>query len=376
MSPTRNAEALVRAYRPLDAAAYLRTRGWSQAETAGDLYALWRKRSPNNEEYEVLLPLALQAPDLGRRVEELIDTVRLEERRPWEDVWEDLSSPYCDIVRARLLAQEDGRTLPLEDGAAAFQYARDLLLAAACSAWRPRAVFGPRKPDQALQFVRASRLGQTRPGSYVIKIITPLAEAGQRNGLSPEEDVPFSRRAVAFLATGLRAAVEGARASAASGSIEGLVNKTAAGVSANLCDALAGLDRIGRGIQFTFSWAAAQPPPPHLGTRFDISADAVIHLEEAARWFRKTATVEEVEFFGSVHKLEKVNNDVDLVTLVGTVNGERRAVRCHLEGEARGLATKAHHDRSPIVCTGDLVKEGKAYHLKNVRDLEVLEDEG
>src|SRR5260370_539870 len=62
---------------------------------------------------------------------------------------------------------DQGRTLPLEDGAAAFQYTRDLLLAAGCSAWKPRAVFGPRKPDQALRFVRAIQLGRTRPGSYV-----------------------------------------------------------------------------------------------------------------------------------------------------------------------------------------------------------------
>src|SRR5207237_6046455 len=111
------------------------------------------------------------------------------------------------------------------------------------------------------------------------------------------------------------------------------LEKTTAGVSANFCDALAGLDRIGHGIQFTISWAPAQQPPPDLGTRFDVSVDAVVHLEEAARWFRRTATLEEVEFFGSVHKLVKVNEDTDLITLIGTINGERRNVRCRVEGE-------------------------------------------
>jgi hypothetical protein len=262
VSATRNKNDLVRAYRPLDTAAYLRTRGWTQGETAGDRYSLWYKRSPKNEEFEVLLPMALQAPDLALRVAELIDTLHIEEQRPWEDVWEDLSSPYCDIVRARLLASEDGQTLPLEDGAAAFQYVRDLLLAAGCSAWKPRAVFGPRQPDQALQFVRAIRLGQMRPGSYVLKIITPLAEADGRTSLFAADDMPFPRRAMALLATGLQAVVEGVRASAVSGTIEELVNQTSAGVSANLCDALAGLNRIGRG-----SSSRSPGPRPSLRSR-------------------------------------------------------------------------------------------------------------
>src|SRR5207237_556325 len=163
-------------------------------------------------EFEVLLPMALQAPDLSRRIVDLIDTVRIEEHRPWQDVWEDLSSPYCDIVRARLLAHEDGLTLPLEDGAAAFGYTWDLLLAA----------------------------------------------------------------------TGLKAASQGVRESAASGKIEALTRKTTAGISANFCDALAGLNRISHGIQFTFSWAPAQPAAPDLRTHFDVSADAVVHLEEAS----------------------------------------------------------------------------------------------
>ena len=61
--------------------------------------------------------------------------------------------------------------------------------------------------------------------------------------------------------------------------------------------------------------------------------------------------------------------------LIGTINGERRTVRCHVEGETRRLVTKAHQDRSPVICTGDLAKEGKAYHLKNVREMEIVEGE-
>jgi hypothetical protein len=375
MRSTMRPAELVRAYRPLDTAAYLRTHGWNHIETVDDLFSIWKKRWPNKEEFEVLLPMALQAPDLPARIADLVETVRTEERRSWEDVWEDLSSPYCDIVRARLLANEEGVTLPLEDGAAAFQYARDLLLAAACSAWKPRAVFGPRKADQALQLVRAARLGQTRPGSYVIKIITSLIDSSQKSGLFPEDDVPYPRRAMTTLANALHAAIEGVRESAAGGKISVMEKRTTAGVSANLCDALAGLGRIGRGIEFTFSWAPAHSPPPDIGTRFELPVDAVVHLEQAARWFRQTATLEEVEFFGSVHRLVKVNDDTDLVTMIGAINGEPRTVRCHVEGETRRLVTKAHHDRSPIICTGDLVKEGKVYHLKNVREIQILDDE-
>ncbi len=51
-----------------------------------------------------------------------------------------------------------------------------------------------------------------------------------------------------------------------------------------------------------------------------------------------------------------------------------RSVRCKVDGENRSKFTKAHHDRSAIACTGELVKEGKSYHLKNPRNLEIHED--
>ena len=113
----------------------------------------------------------------------------------------------------------------------------------------------------------------------------------------------------------------------------------------------------------------------NIGNHFDVPVDAVVHLEEAARWFRQTATLDDVEFFGSIHKLVKVNDDVDEVTMIGAINGERRTVRSRVDGEMRKQITRAHHDRSPITCMGDLIKEGKGFYLKNVREMLIVEDE-
>jgi hypothetical protein len=55
------------------------------------------------------------------------------------------------------------------------------------------------------------------------------------------------------------------------------------------------------------------------------------------------------------------------VTLMGCAVGQFRKIYVELTDSEYGLAVKAYEQRSPVVCTGDLIKEDKAFLLKNSR---------
>jgi hypothetical protein len=55
------------------------------------------------------------------------------------------------------------------------------------------------------------------------------------------------------------------------------------------------------------------------------------------------------------------------VTLMGCAVGQFRKIYVELTDAEYSLAVKAYEERSPVVCTGDLIKEDNAFLLKNYR---------
>lgn len=68
---------------------------------------------------------------------------------------------------------------------------------------------------------------------------------------------------------------------------------------------------------------------------------------------------------GIVTKVEVENNQV---TVMGVVAGKLRKIRVDLDGPEYDLAVKAYQERVPVVVTGDFIKEGDAFVLKNPRN--------
>lgn len=378
MSHSVHGIAQLEAYRPLDAAAYLRTRGWEKVHEATNLYSIWMY-SEGKETYEVLLPLALNAPDLGRRVRELIETLTIQEGRTSGEILEDLSSSSSDVIRLRLLGGTSDHTLPLEDGSAAFQHTRDLLLAAACTAWRPKGLYGPRKPEEALDFIRRSRLAPSHAGSYVIKVIAPLVagdgSARQTPLFSSDDSDSFSRRTTMSLAIATQNALDAALETATTGQIESESSRIAGGVSANFCAALAGLCRIGNGLDLNVSWASALPPRKGLISRIRLSGDVVIHLEKLARNLRQSSELDDADFRGVVYRHTVNDEDTDEVILNGDLAGTPRSLRALVDGELRQRMLQAFNERRVVSCVGEVVKKGKFYWMRNLRSMQIFSTE-
>ena len=77
-------------------------------------------------------------------------------------------------------------------------------------------------------------------------------------------------------------------------------------------------------------------------------------------------TATNIEIQGMVIEIHFVDS-IGTVTLMGVVVGKLRKINVELTEPKYTLAIKAYRERLPVVCTGDLIKEGNTFVLKNPR---------
>lgn len=351
---------------PLDLAAYLRTRGWTEQERTAGRFSIWTL-GRNGDSFEVLLPLDVGFRDYALRIGELLRTLELVEDRSQLELLADVATSFADLIRVRALADgaHDGR-IGLDAGLELMRNAREMMLAAACAAIEPRPHYPSRKPDRAMEYLASLEMGQTERGSYVLSILSPVPPALQ-GSLFPDAEEPFERRVTRTLAEAATAARDAAEESAATGQLEPFQRAVQRGVSANLCDALSGLHQAGGGdrLDLGVSWASAR--------RADVSVPAVIHftrdaanvLREASRIFKETGAETDFELLGYVIGLKREEGaETGTVTVSGLVDGSLRKVRMELSGAAYERAIEAHKCQQLVRCEGELARESRVFILR------------
>ncbi len=374
----RDVEAM-KVLRPLEVAAYLRSRGWTSREAASGRATVWALRVAVDE-YEALLPLDPSIRDFALRMGDILHVLAAAEKRSQDAIYADLLTTTADVVRIHLEDPDlrDG-TLPIEENPRIAQKARDLMLAAACAATEARPVWHTRKPAEAVEEVRKVRIGQTGRGSYVITIITRVRpELHLAEGKLFDIEVPFERRMTQTLASSLFHLERAAETAALSGEFKAFDGAIGRGVSANLCDAVAGLggeeDRF-RNLEFTFSWSPARPPDADMVRRIRFTADRLPVIREAGRLLRERAPVADFELEGAVVKLERAEGArIGKVTILGQVEDRPRRVVVELGDPDYHLAVLAHDQGKALRCFGSLVREGRTLLLREPREIAVVED--
>lgn len=374
----RDVEAM-KALRPLEVAAYLRSRGWMPQDAAAGRATVWTQ-SVANEEYEALLPLDPSSRDFALRMGDILQVLAVVEKRSQEEIYADLLTTTADVLRIRIedADLQDG-TLPIEVHTRVAQKARDLMLATACAATEARAVWHTRKPAQALEEVRKVRIGQTERGSYVVTVITRVSpELHIPKDRLFETEVPFERRMTQTLASSLFLLERAAEVAALSGEFAAFDASGSKGVSANLCDAVAGLwgeEGRFRNLEFTFSWSPARPPSPDAVRRVRFTADRIPVIREAGRLLRERAPITDFELEGAVVKLERAEGaPTGKVTILGQVEGKPRRVVVEMDDSNYRLAVRAHGECKALRCYGSLMREGRSLILQEPREIAIVEE--
>jgi hypothetical protein len=366
-------EGVLEGIAPLALAAYLRGRGWTLNEQRRR-YTLWTATPHASGEFEVLLPTSERVRDYALRVSALLSVLASFEDRSQLAIVHDLAQTVADVVRFGLAADEaEGGEVPIDYGVRLLQTARDAMLAAACAAVDPRPVYHTRKPAQATNYLARLRLGQTEVGSYVVTLLSkvpPALHAPDNGQLFEAPEEPFNRKVVTGLHTALGAAKDTAEQVQITGELEPFRQAVDAGVSANLCAALAGLgEQIDLdGLDVSFSWAPSRPIQEPRAPVIRFSPSDLTILDEAGRWLKELGNViEDYVLHGSVISLASEDAEEGSIVVAGLVEDKPRRVHIDLQRPWYRVAIECHRNHELVRAVGDIAKIGRRWVMTTVQ---------
>jgi hypothetical protein len=368
-----DADAL-RAISPAALVAFARGEGWSKIDTYGahaDVYAGARRP-------EIILPRTDLLADFPSIVSRLIAVFAEVANRDELATYRDLVVADRDVVRVRAFGEDDDGAVPLDTGVKIVTQARDMLLAAACAARTPQPFYRAGANKEAIDYMRRVKLGQTEHGSFVVTLLSPVPPLLQPQ-LDPSwtcfDDEPMERMVTRRLMNALEASLT-ATERALSGDGTAFEKAVAAGVSANLCEAVAGLIEQSDNLDISVTWARTRPTPQARRNVVFSRSGAEI-MKEAARTFRLRQPRENVTLFGTVHKLKRDQDEAEgVVTLKAMVDDKPQSVSASLDPAAYSITVQAHEAKRPVIMSGDLKRFGHRWHLINASVSELPADDG
>jgi hypothetical protein len=291
-------------------------------------------------------------------------------------IYRDLVGADRDVVRVRAIGGEDDGSVVLDAGVKLVAQSREMLLAAACSVRSPQPLYRAGANKEAIEYMRRVRLGQTEYGSFVVTLLAPVPPLLQPQ-FDPSwgsADEPMERMVTRRLMEALEAS-RTASEMALSGDATAFENAVHAGVSANLCEAIANLIEQSDGLDISLTWARTRPAP-EVQRRVTFSSNDAEILSEAARTFRLRQPRPDVTLFGTVHKLKRDQEEVEgVVALKAMIDDKMQAVGAVLDQANYNIAVQAHKAKAPVIVTGDLERVGQRWQMTNARVLELTTSE-
>src|SRR6185295_3430759 len=363
---------------PARVAAYLNARGWERMALEANRYSLWVKHS-DGQPKEILLPLEPKLGDFTERMAELLGDLQREEQRSQIDILRDIESSGCDVFRFRKNPHSGFLgTIPIEDGVKFVGYARDFMLYAASAEYEPsRLTVAGRRSDEVARFMSQALLGQTEISSFVVTAQVPVP-VRLTYGLFPEavdpSAEPFERRVGIRLMNILRDTREAALEAAQTHNFGPFYEIIKSGATVNLYSGLVEAQEIipGEPLEISSSWAPIRPivgPTPTSVVTFE--PEIIQPLKEAVSLLEPRVPREGEIIFGHVERLHQPAQEVLIgdLAIMAVVNGRGLKVHLSLQRPEYDLAITAFSEKLPLEVTGDLVKEGKHWVLRNPRNI-------
>lgn len=341
---------------------YLGVSGWEleQATAAAETWLLTERGRPRAR---VLLPIDSSYVDFSKRFNEALR--RLCIVYDWDSfqLANQIMSSRSDLLRIRADQLIRYDSIPLKQAEQLLTGAVGLMTAAARATVEPRPAYSGRPPGLVSNFIEDDvRMGHTQRGSFVITVITSLAEddvippseedAGgdlreseappaPRAAHEPLVVPPFQRRVTSTLANALRETAQLAsedRPVASSSAID-------RGVNAQLCESLVAMTKFQglRALDLGFRWAPAEAISPPEVSHVSFDRDHVEPLKVMTNKLKERQSSARLTVLGRVIKLERsegfdAENEA-VITLRAVVEKKRqRQVRLTVTGADHDLA--------------------------------------
>jgi len=352
-----------------DVAAYVRSTGWSCLGNYGREASVFGK-----DDHSLLVPLASDFADFGRRMQEIVSNLAKFERRSQDSVLRDLAYASSDVFRIRLANPlfDDGE-VTLDQGILLFDNAQKIVHAAARSALSPKAYHLARAGTQAEEFLKTVKLGQTEIGSYILTIVFPVTP-DLLDGEESESALPFERKVTRSLVTGLNSLETAVRSQVARPSLEPFLKSIELGVSANLCEALSNIGERTEGstVDTQITWARNRRIP-ELDTKARFLGGDFSYLRSAAVRLKEQAWDDELVITGPVTRIESeavmLGGEVFVYALVGE---SVKRVKVLLDQEQYKQAIESHSAGQNIEVSGKIKKAGRYLTIDSPTSFSVL----
>ncbi len=367
-------DALARISR-IDAISYLKSLQWVKCGEYRNA-SLW-----NRHDDEVLIPTDSTVVDYASLMATALEQLSHIEERHEYAIYTDIIQTGYDVIRIRNASEDTASgTLGIAKSADFLVCAKEMVLAAACSAATPKGLYQGRKPNSAEQFLESVRFGQTEYGSFIITLLAPVSPTLQgvrQMSLFGEEvtpDVPYEKTVIPMLESGLNAMNHAAKESSESGSVEVFLSNIRQGVSANLCEAVSGLyDTVGEGrvdVSITYSRNRAFPMR-HCSIH--IQREYMPYIKEAARAIKTVEPENEQTIRGKIVELKSYDIcDRGRVTINDIFANKPRLINVELDGKEYLTALQAHRDEELVEIQGTVLKNSSIYSLADQSLLKVI----
>ncbi|WP_334172608.1 hypothetical protein [Sinomonas sp.] len=371
---TDNAMLTNQTLQPVDVTEWLRIHGWTQTASLGDIAQRWQ-----NDRSGVLVPMSALSPDFTLRWSEMLKRLADSFDTDPAGVLLAVAKAGSDIAEFRASGHIDD-SIPLGDASTLIDSVRRSMQASANSALQPRSYYGHSLPDAARDYARNVRMGQTRPGSYIIPVISrlPILQPDDADDAVLFEDVtyqPFARSAMLKLAQGLTALHDLTHGTTApSGSR--ITEAVGAGVSSELCEAVANTLEAESvtNLSVAFTWAERLPASSAPGS-VNLESEAVPLLRFVGSVLKGEPVIGRQTVVGYVKRLDRGEDDeVGRITLRTLDSDKARNITIELNDADYHVAGEANTERRMVAATGILHREpGRALRFTEVDDFHLLE---
>ena len=218
---------------------------------------------------------------------ELTERIAADEARSVEDVLIDLGWPGWDKLSARTRIDEGGFAAPIRKRSGSTTLAISIVAAARSSENKLPSFRGGWSAAVGEYFDRVQMIPST-PGSFTLRALLPINPEPPEALLIPSVDTSRIRSVTRTLLAGVRAATAAARERVNGASNSVFDEAVAAGVSADMLDALVrlgGSEGDTSSVELSVTWTYAAPEAPTEPVRIDagmlpVLADGADHLAD------------------------------------------------------------------------------------------------
>ncbi len=353
---------------------YLATHDWQLEVREQDVREIWRLPGEDGLLGRIMLPLATDYVDFSRRFRDTLQA--LATIYDWDpaQLVERIAAARADLFFVRLDQEMSDGTIPFRQAETTLEALFTMMKAAATTADDPTHSHRGRRSAVVTNFLEDDiRLGHTKRGSFVFTVVTRLGNIPSPQ-VAGTPAVPFPRKVMTTLATGLRSAWQ----LALDWDERALDHAGELGLSGSLVESVLDLTQPEalRALDLSFDWAVSERPPDVATSRIVIDRNAMAGLPRVReRLVRREEPPRRLTLIGMVRTLNRDDSgdedqEATSIVLSTHVDGRLRKVHVPLGGDGYQWAIRAHQSKQPIVVSGDLVFERGAWRLTGMISLD------